>query len=73
MLQRWESTPATDLYSEDKDSTPSHHVEEEDHGFILMGRVSVKYPFSHHMTLSHTNIAHISEPSGTKDQACCLY
>lgn len=48
-----ETVAVTDLYGEDEDSTPGHHVEEEDHGFILMGRVGVKYSLGHHMTLRH--------------------
>lgn len=43
-----------DLYGEDEHSTPGHHVEEEDHGFILVGGVGVKYPLGHHVTLRHT-------------------
>lgn len=46
---------APDLYGKDEDSTTSHHIEEQDHGFILMGRVGVKYPLGHHMTLWDTN------------------
>lgn len=46
---------APDLYGKDEDSTTSHHIEEQDHGFILMGRVGVKYPLGHHMTLWDTH------------------
>lgn len=46
---------SSDLYGKDEDSTTSHHIEEQDHGFILMGRVGVKYPLGHHMTLWDTH------------------
>lgn len=42
-----------DLYGENEDSPPSHHVEEQDHGFVLMGGVGVKYSLGHDMTLAH--------------------
>lgn len=45
----------TDLYGEDEDSAPGHHVEEEDHGIVLVGRIGVEYPLGHHMTLRQTN------------------
>lgn len=41
----------TDLYGEDEDSATGHHVEEEDHGIILVGGVGVEYPLGHHMAL----------------------
>lgn len=44
----------TDLDGEDQDSTSGHHVEEEDHSFILVGGVGVKDPLGHHVTLRHT-------------------
>lgn len=50
-----ETAAGTDLYGEDKHSTAGHHVEEEDHGFILVRGVGVKYPLGHHMTLTHTH------------------
>lgn len=39
------------LNSEDENSATCDHVEEEDHGFILMGRISIKHSFGHDMTL----------------------
>lgn len=48
------SSSVTDLNGKDENSSPGHHVEEEDHGFIFMRRVSVKYPLCHHMTLRNT-------------------
>lgn len=44
----------THLDGEDEDPATRHHVEEEDHGLVLMGRVGVKYPLGHHMAL-HTH------------------
>lgn len=58
-----ETAAATDLYGEDEDSTPGHHVEEEDHRFILMRRVGVKYPLGHHMTLRHRHTHNLSDLS----------
>lgn len=57
----------TDLYGKDEDSTPGHHVEEEDHGFILMGGVSVKYPLGHDMTLRQTQQQTVTELSDLLD------
>lgn len=42
---------AANLDGEDEHSTTSHHVEEEDHSFILMRRVGVEDPLGHHVTL----------------------
>ena len=42
---------ASNLNSEDQHPATRHHVEEEDHGFILVGRVRVKHPLGHDMTL----------------------
>lgn len=50
-----ETAAGTDLDGEDEDSTPGHHVEEQDHGFILVGGVGVKYPLGHHVTLRRKN------------------
>ena len=43
-----------DLDGEDEDAASCHHVEEEDHGLVLMGGVGVKYPLGHHMSLGYT-------------------
>lgn len=48
---RAERTAAANLDGEDEHTTTSHHVEEEDHSFILMRRVGVEYPLGHHVTL----------------------
>lgn len=46
-----ERRAAANLDGEDQHSTTSHHVEEEDHSFILMRRVGVEDPLGHHVTL----------------------
>ena len=58
---------ATDLYSEDENSASGHHVEEEDHGFILVRRVGVKYPLGHDVTLRHTRQQTVTESSQLSD------
>lgn len=44
-------TKVTYLNGEDQDPAPGNHVEEKYHGFIFMGRIGVKDPLGHHMTL----------------------
>ena len=44
----------TNLDGEDEDTSTGHHVEEEDHSFVLMRRVGVKDPLGHHMALWNT-------------------
>lgn len=39
------------LNSENQYSAPGHHVQEEDHSFILMRRVCVEHPLGHDVTL----------------------
>lgn len=46
------SPAAAHLDGEDEHSTTSHHVEEEDHGFVLVRGVGVKNPLGHHVTLT---------------------
>lgn len=44
-------TKTTYLNGEDQDPAPGNHVKEKYHGFIFMGRIGVKDPLGHHMTL----------------------
>lgn len=43
---------AGNLDGEDEHPATRHHVEEEDHGFVLVRRVGVECPLGHHVTLT---------------------